>query len=163
MSEPRSPVRDSSLRIVKAPGICGIHHAPGSRADIGALPRGAKGLLKLFQPILALMKYANNVDVLVDQLIDEQVGTKVPHWKRNLTVNPLWRSDWMIRCELSRIEHYLKILEARREQLIAARDARELDDTVLRDILEQMDTGQAFANSFGKRMVAPCQPTPHLI
>ena len=42
------------------------------------------------------------------------------------------------------------LLEARRSKLIAARDARELDDTVLRDMLEQMDLEQAFMDSLGK-------------
>jgi CPA1 family monovalent cation:H+ antiporter len=42
------------------------------------------------------------------------------------------------------------LLEARRKQLIAARDARELDDTVLRDMLEQMDLEQAFMDSLGE-------------
>jgi CPA1 family monovalent cation:H+ antiporter len=43
------------------------------------------------------------------------------------------------------------LLEARRTQLVAARDARELDDTVLRDLLEQMDLEQAFMDSMGER------------
>ena len=42
------------------------------------------------------------------------------------------------------------LLEARRKRLIAARDARELDDTVLRDMLEQMDLEQAFMDTLGK-------------
>ena len=42
------------------------------------------------------------------------------------------------------------LLEARRARLIAARDARELDDTVLRDTLEQMDIEQAFMHRMGK-------------
>lgn len=37
-----------------------------------------------------------------------------------------------------------ELLEIRRKRLIAARDARELDDTVLRDVLEQMDLEQAY-------------------
>ena len=43
------------------------------------------------------------------------------------------------------------LLEARRRKLVAARDARELDDTVLRDLLEQMDLEQAFMDSMGER------------
>lgn len=39
------------------------------------------------------------------------------------------------------------LLLARREKLIAARDARQLDDDVLREMLEQMDTEQAFMDS----------------
>ncbi|KRA41687.1 cation:proton antiporter [Devosia sp. Root635] len=42
------------------------------------------------------------------------------------------------------------LLEARRKQLIAARDARQLDDAVLRDMLEQMDLEQAFMDSLDK-------------
>ena len=42
------------------------------------------------------------------------------------------------------------LLEARRKKLIAARDARELDDTVMRDMLEQMDLEQAFMDTLGK-------------
>lgn len=42
------------------------------------------------------------------------------------------------------------LLEARRKNLIAARDARQLDDTVMRDMLEQMDIEQAFMDSLGK-------------
>ncbi|WP_224703484.1 cation:proton antiporter [Devosia aquimaris] len=37
-----------------------------------------------------------------------------------------------------------KLLEGRRARLLAARDARELDDTVVRDMLERMDIEQAF-------------------
>lgn len=44
------------------------------------------------------------------------------------------------------------LLEARRKQLVAARDARELDDTVLRDLLEQMDLEQAFMDSMADRV-----------
>lgn len=43
-----------------------------------------------------------------------------------------------------------RLLEARRAKLIAARDAHELDDTVLRETLEQMDIEQAFMDSMGK-------------
>jgi Na+/H+ antiporter len=43
------------------------------------------------------------------------------------------------------------LLEARRKKLVAARDARQLDDTVLRDLLEQMDLEQAFMDSMGER------------
>ena len=43
------------------------------------------------------------------------------------------------------------LLEARRKSLIAARDARRLDDTVLREMLEQMDLEQAFMDGMGKR------------
>ena len=39
------------------------------------------------------------------------------------------------------------LLEARRKRLIAARDARELDDVVLREMLERMDLEQAFMDS----------------
>ena len=42
------------------------------------------------------------------------------------------------------------LLEARRNKLIAARDARQLDDTVLRDTLEQMDIEQAFIRRMSK-------------
>ena len=42
------------------------------------------------------------------------------------------------------------LLEARRTRLIAARDARQLDDTVLRDTLEQMDIEQAFVQRMSK-------------
>tara|TARA_R110002020_G_scaffold19053_26_gene66190 strand:+ start:109 stop:1743 length:1635 start_codon:yes stop_codon:yes gene_type:complete len=43
------------------------------------------------------------------------------------------------------------LLEARRARLIAARDAGELDDTVLRDTLEQMDIEQAFMHRMGSQ------------
>lgn len=43
------------------------------------------------------------------------------------------------------------LLEARRKKLIAARDARELDDDVLRDMLEQMDIEQAFMDTLTER------------
>ncbi|MBU1307821.1 MAG: sodium:proton antiporter [Alphaproteobacteria bacterium] len=43
------------------------------------------------------------------------------------------------------------MLEERRSQLLAARDARILDDTVLRDTLEQMDIEQAFMDSMAGR------------
>lgn len=39
------------------------------------------------------------------------------------------------------------LLEGRRNRLLAARDARELDDTVVRDTLERMDIEQAFMQS----------------
>tara|TARA_R110002124_G_scaffold114535_14_gene269314 strand:- start:3942 stop:5588 length:1647 start_codon:yes stop_codon:yes gene_type:complete len=42
------------------------------------------------------------------------------------------------------------LLEARRAKLIAARDARQLDDTVLRDTLERMDIEQAFMHGMTK-------------
>ncbi|MGV8853243.1 MAG: cation:proton antiporter [Devosia sp.] len=42
------------------------------------------------------------------------------------------------------------LLEARRAKLLAARDGRELDDTVLRDTLEKMDIEQAFMHAKGK-------------
>ena len=42
------------------------------------------------------------------------------------------------------------LLEARRAKLIEARDARQLDDTVLRDTLEQMDIEQAFMHRMSK-------------
>ena len=40
-----------------------------------------------------------------------------------------------------------RLLEGRRARLLAARDARELDDTVVRDLLERMDIEQAFMQS----------------
>jgi len=43
------------------------------------------------------------------------------------------------------------LLNARRTSLLAARDARQLDDAVLRDMLEQMDTEQAFMDTMGNR------------
>lgn len=42
------------------------------------------------------------------------------------------------------------LLEARRNRLIAARDAMELDDTVVRDMLEQMDLEQALMDSWDR-------------
>lgn len=42
------------------------------------------------------------------------------------------------------------MLAARRKRLITARDERVLDETVLRDVLEQMDLEQAFLDSRGK-------------
>lgn len=42
------------------------------------------------------------------------------------------------------------LLEARRNSLIAARDARKLDDAVLREMLEQMDLEQAFMDGMSK-------------
>ncbi|MET3924089.1 sodium:proton antiporter [Devosia sp. 2618] len=39
------------------------------------------------------------------------------------------------------------LLAAKRKRLIAARDARELDETVLRDVLEHMDLEQAFMDT----------------
>ncbi|SEQ13121.1 sodium/proton antiporter, CPA1 family [Devosia sp. YR412] len=42
------------------------------------------------------------------------------------------------------------LLEARRKKLIAARDSRELDDEVLREMLEQMDVEQAFMDSISR-------------
>ena len=47
-----------------------------------------------------------------------------------------------------------ELLEARRQRLIAARDAQELDDTVVRETLEQMDLEQAFMDMNSKRMAA---------
>jgi CPA1 family monovalent cation:H+ antiporter len=47
------------------------------------------------------------------------------------------------------------LLEARRQRLIGARDAQELEDTVVRDMLEQMDLEQAFMDMNGKRMDGP--------
>ncbi|KKB81211.1 hypothetical protein VW35_03505 [Devosia soli] len=44
-----------------------------------------------------------------------------------------------------------RLLEARRSRLIAARDARELDDNVLREVLEQMDLEQALMDGMNKR------------
>ena len=40
------------------------------------------------------------------------------------------------------------LLEARRQRLIAARDAGELDDTIVRDMLENMDLEQAFMDTW---------------
>lgn len=40
------------------------------------------------------------------------------------------------------------LLEARRSRLIAARDAGELDDTIVRDMLESMDLEQAFMDTW---------------
>jgi CPA1 family monovalent cation:H+ antiporter len=42
------------------------------------------------------------------------------------------------------------LLDARRRRLIAARDARELDDMVLREVLEQMDLEQALMDGMTK-------------
>lgn len=42
------------------------------------------------------------------------------------------------------------LLDARRKRLIAARDARELDDMVLREVLEQMDLEQALMDGMTK-------------
>ncbi|HWV19823.1 MAG TPA: Na+/H+ antiporter [Devosia sp.] len=42
------------------------------------------------------------------------------------------------------------LLDARRKRLIAARDARELDDMVLREVLEQMDLEQALMDGLTK-------------
>ena len=42
------------------------------------------------------------------------------------------------------------LLDARRKRLIAARDARELDDIVLREVLEQMDLEQALMDGMTK-------------
>lgn len=42
------------------------------------------------------------------------------------------------------------LLDARRKRLIAARDARELDDNVLREVLEQMDLEQALMDGMTK-------------
>lgn len=42
------------------------------------------------------------------------------------------------------------LLDARRQRLIAARDARELDDMVLREVLEQMDLEQALMDGMTK-------------
>ncbi len=54
-------------------------------------------------------------------------------------------NDLLAREEALTLSHYL--LEARRARLVAARDANELDDIVLRDMLEQMDLEQAFIDS----------------
>lgn len=43
-----------------------------------------------------------------------------------------------------------RLLDARRSRLIAARDARELDDIVLREVLEQMDLEQALMDGMSK-------------
>jgi CPA1 family monovalent cation:H+ antiporter len=43
-----------------------------------------------------------------------------------------------------------RLLEARRQRLIAARDAQELDDTTLREVLEQMDLEQALMDGMTK-------------
>lgn len=40
-----------------------------------------------------------------------------------------------------------QLLEARRNRLVAARDNMELDDTIVRDMLEQLDLEQAFMDS----------------
>ena len=48
-----------------------------------------------------------------------------------------------------------ELLEARRQRLISARDAQELDDTVVRETLEQMDLEQAFMDMNSKRMAEP--------
>lgn len=42
------------------------------------------------------------------------------------------------------------LLDARRKRLIAARDARELDDNMLREVLEQMDLEQALMDGMTK-------------
>lgn len=44
------------------------------------------------------------------------------------------------------------LLEARRKRLIAARDARELDDITLREVLEQMDLEQALMDGMTKNV-----------
>jgi monovalent cation/hydrogen antiporter len=44
------------------------------------------------------------------------------------------------------------MLAARRNRLIAARDAMELDDSVVREMLEQMDLEQAVADNMQSRM-----------
>lgn len=44
------------------------------------------------------------------------------------------------------------LLEARRKRLIAARDARELDDITLREVLEQMDLEQALMDGMTKNL-----------
>jgi len=44
-----------------------------------------------------------------------------------------------------------RLLSARRSKLIAARDARELDDEVMREMLERMDLEQAFMQARGSK------------
>ena len=102
MSEPRSPVRDSSLRIVKAPGIkVSITHR-AAIADIGALARGAKGELEQIEPVLQAVQDSEHDDVLVVDDIEDVVRParhKADHLPRRL---PLGRQIGHVS---QRIEH----------------------------------------------------------